>query len=74
MARDCLAPPYSVSEDMQGAKAPVKTCYKCKKDGHIARDCIEGQEVVEEDNTWGEITDDNPWGGGGGGGTFSEGN
>jgi hypothetical protein len=92
--RDCLAPPYSVTEDMHGAKAPVKTCYKCKKDGHvrcssplcssflavnagtlqIARDCIEGQEVVEEDNTWGEITDDNPWGGGGGGGTFSEGN
>jgi hypothetical protein len=39
----------------------------------IARECIEGQEVVEEDNTWGEATDDNPWGGGGG--TFSvEGN
>jgi hypothetical protein len=38
----------------------------------IARDCPEGREVVEEDNTWGEITDD-PWGGGSG--TFSaEGN
>jgi len=32
---DCLAPPYSVTEDMNGAKAPVKTCYKCKEDGHV---------------------------------------
>jgi hypothetical protein len=32
---DCLAPPYSVTEDMNGAKAPVKTCYKCKTDGHV---------------------------------------
>jgi hypothetical protein len=28
----------------------------------IARDCPEGREVVEEDNTWGEVQDD-PWGG-----------
>jgi hypothetical protein len=28
----------------------------------IARDCPEGREVVEEDNTWGEMQDD-PWGG-----------
>lgn len=32
---DCLAPPYSVTEDMNGAKTPVKTCYKCKEDGHV---------------------------------------
>ncbi|KAI9453476.1 hypothetical protein BJY52DRAFT_1123545, partial [Lactarius psammicola] len=35
MARDCLAPPYAVTEDMNGAKPPVKTCYRCKKDGHV---------------------------------------
>jgi hypothetical protein len=29
----------------------------------IARDCPEGREVVEEDNSWAEIQDD-PWGGG----------
>jgi len=64
MARDCLAPPYTVTEDMNGAKVPVKTCYKCKADGHIARDCPEGREPVveDEDNTWGEIPED-PWGG-----------
>ncbi|KAI9464301.1 hypothetical protein F5148DRAFT_982202, partial [Russula earlei] len=62
MARDCLAPPYTVTEDMNGAKVPVKTCYKCKTDGHIARDCPEGREpIVEEDSTWGEIQED-PWG------------
>src|SRR6266702_1280771 len=33
--RDCLAPPYAVTEDMNGAKPPVKTCYRCKKDGHV---------------------------------------
>jgi len=68
MARDCLAPPYSVSEDMNGAKGPEETCYKCKAPGHIARDCPEGREPVveEEDNTWGEVQDqDDPWGGGG---------
>jgi len=70
MARDCLAPPYSVNEDMNGAKVPappVETCYKCKAPGHIARDCPEGREpVVEEDNTWGELEmNDDPWSGGG---------
>ena len=33
--RDCLAPPYTVSEDLNGAKPPVKTCYRCKEDGHV---------------------------------------
>ena len=33
--RDCLAPPYAVSEDMNGAKPVVKNCYRCKKDGHV---------------------------------------
>jgi hypothetical protein len=33
--RDCLAPPYAVTEDLNGAKAAVKTCYRCKKDGHV---------------------------------------
>jgi len=65
MARDCLAAPYSVTEDMNGAKEPVETCYKCKAPGHIARDCPEGREpVVEEDNTWGELESD-PWSGDG---------
>jgi hypothetical protein len=32
---DCLAPPYSVTEDMNGAKEPVETCYKCKAPGHV---------------------------------------
>lgn len=32
---DCLAAPYSVTEDMKGAKEPVETCYKCKAPGHV---------------------------------------
>jgi hypothetical protein len=32
---DCLAAPYSVTEDMNGAKEPVETCYKCKAPGHV---------------------------------------
>lgn len=30
-----MAPPYAVTEDMNGAKPVVKTCYRCKKDGHV---------------------------------------
>ncbi|KAH9989136.1 hypothetical protein BJV77DRAFT_698764 [Russula vinacea] len=37
MARDCLAPPYSVTEDMNGHKEPEETCYKCKAPGHLYR-------------------------------------
>jgi len=68
MARDCLAPPYSVTEDMNGSKGPeepVETCYKCKAPGHIARHCPEGREpVVEEDNAWGAELESDPWSGG----------
>jgi len=32
---DCLAPPYSTTEDMNGVKEPVETCYKCKEPGHV---------------------------------------
>ena len=34
---DCLAAPYSVTEDTKGAKVPVtvETCYKCKEPGHV---------------------------------------
>ena len=29
----CL--PYVLTEDMNDAKPPVKTCYRCKKDGYV---------------------------------------
>ena len=60
-----MVPPHAVTEDMNGAKTSVRTCYKCKKDGHvrcrsvlmhpradsmqITRDCTEGHEAVVEE-------------------------
>ncbi|KAH8989743.1 hypothetical protein EDB92DRAFT_1867478 [Lactarius akahatsu] len=54
--KDCLAPPYAVTEDMNGAKLPVKTCYRCKKDWPRR------EPVEEEDTAWGEVQEDDPWG------------
>ncbi|QRW16460.1 Zinc finger, CCHC-type [Rhizoctonia solani] len=40
-ARDCMAAPGTITLDSK-----PKTCYKCHKEGHIARACPEGAEYA----------------------------
>jgi len=47
-ANDRVAFTMTGTEDKKGNKKKEITCYKCKKIGHYANECIEDQENCEE--------------------------